>query len=110
MYIFLLLPGIASSDEYLDALKDEAGELEYLDESRSGNVKHAQKKDVNNEIIKAAENISSFEQYYKQQDAAGAAIYLRLKTADRIRIFRRFKTTKNFEIARKMTFDLYQKK
>lgn len=108
--IILLMPGAAIADDYLDALKDEAGELEYLDESRSGNVGRVKKQKNNEKIIAAIQSIAHFEQYYKQKDAASAGIYMRLNTSDRIRIYRRFKSTHNFDIVKKMTFDLYQRK
>lgn len=100
----------AIADDYLDALKDEASELEYLDESRPGNVGHITKQNSNKKIIAATQNISQFEKYYKEKDAASATLYLRLNTADRIRIFHRFKATQNFDTVKKMTFDLYQRK
>lgn len=109
-FVIMAMPGIASADDYLDALKDEASDLEYLDESRTGNVGHVNKHNSNKEIIKASQSISNFEQYYKNKDAAGASLYLRLNTEDRIRIYRRFKSTLNFDIVKKMTFDLYQRK
>lgn len=106
----LLVPTGAIADDYLDALQNEASELEYLDESRPSNVGHVTKQSNNENTIKAAQSITQFEQYYKQQDAASAAIYLRLDKPEQLRIYRRFKSTLNLEIAKKMTFDLDQKK
>lgn len=107
--LMLLGPSLASADDYLDALKSEAGELEYLDESRPGNVGHVKKQKTDKAILKASESISEFEKYYRIKDAASASIYLRLTTEDRLRIFRRFKSTRDLAIVRKMTFNLFQK-
>lgn len=109
LFTTLLIPVVSLADDYLDALKSEAGDLEYLDESRPGNVGHVKKQNNSAEVIKASANINQFEKYFKLKDPASAAIYLRLNTAARLRIYRRFKSTHDLNIAKKMTFNLYQK-
>ena len=110
----VVIPSIHSpmttADDYLDALQQEANQLEYLDETRPSNAITTRKKDTNPAIRQAMQSITHFEKYYRKQDSASAAIYFRLKTQERLRIYHRFKSTRNFELARKMTIDIFNQK
>lgn len=101
---------VAMADDYLDALHDEASKLEYLDETRPSNAVTPRKKTDDPEIHKAAQSITGFEDYFRKLDSASAAIYFRLNTQERLRIYHRFKSTRNFEVARKMTIDIFNQK
>ena len=98
------------ADDYMDALRDEASDLEYLDETRPGNTVTTNKKTLSPEIKNAMQSINHFENYFRQQDSASAAIYFRLNNQERLRIYHRFKSTRNFEVARKMTIEMFNKK
>ena len=109
--VFLLSAhSISLADDYLDALKDEASHLEYLDETRPGNTVSTRDNNVSPEIQKAMSSIESFENYFRQTDSASATIYFRLNTQERLRIYHRFKATRNFDVARKMTIDTFNQK
>ncbi|MDH5445247.1 MAG: hypothetical protein OEY52_06785 [Gammaproteobacteria bacterium] len=101
---------ITHADDYLDALHDEAGKLEYLDESRSSNTISTGKTQLTQEIQQALKNINEFEKYFKKKDSATLAIYIRLSTQERLRIYHRFKSSKDFSLAKKMTIDLYNQR
>lgn len=98
------------ADDYMDALRDEAGDLEYLDETQPSNTITTNKKKLSPEINKAIQGIKHFENYFRKQDSASAAIYFRLTSQERLRIYHRFKSTRNFEVARKMTIEMFNKK
>ena len=106
----LAAPGAAVADSYLDALHEEAGKMEYLDETRPSNAITDRKKTINPETQKALQSIKDFEEYYRKQDSADSSIYFRLDTQDRLRIYHRFKTTRDFDVARKMTIEIFNKK
>ena len=109
--LFILSANTAiRADDYLDALKDEASQLEYLDETRPGNTISTHSNNVSAEVQKAMSSIENFESYFRQTDSASAAIYFRLNTQERLRIYHRFKATRNFDIARKMTIDTFNQK
>lgn len=107
--ILMIASPLAAADDYLDSLRDEAAELEYLDETRSSNAITAGKKSVSPAIKKAVQSISQFENYFHTIDSASAALYFRLTTQQRMRIYQRFKSTKDFEVARKMTIEIFNK-
>lgn len=107
--ILIMANPLAVADDYLDSLKNEAADLEYLDETRPGNAITAQKKSVGPEITRASQSINNFENYFRKQDSASAAIYFRLTTQQRLRIFHRFKTTQNLDVARKMAIEIFNK-
>ena len=98
------------ADDYTDALREEASDLEYLDETRPSNAVSTREQNISPAIKKAMQSINNFENYYRIQDSAGAAIYFRLTTQERLRIYHRFKSTRNFEVARKMTIEIFNKK
>ncbi len=109
--IILALTGsIAYADNYLDALRDEAGKLEYLDETRPSNTVTPRNKTTSPEIQKATQSIKDFEEYYRKQDSADSTVYFKLDTQERQRIYHRFKTTRDFDVARKMTIEIFNKK
>lgn len=108
--ILVMVSPTASANDYTDALRDEASDLEYLDETRPSNAITTRKKNVSPEISTALQSINHFENYYRKNDSAGAAVYFRLTTQQRLRIYYRFKSTRNFEIARKMTIEISNKK
>lgn len=108
--IMILASPLAAADDYLDSLRNEAADLEYLDETRPSNAITTRKKSVSPAIKKAIQSISHFENYFRTQDSASAAIYFRLTTQERLRIYHRFKSTRNFEIARKMTIEIFNNK
>lgn len=108
--ILILAGPVARADDYLDALRNEARDLEYLDESRPGNAVTDTTKAIRPEIRKAMQNITHFEEYYRRHDSAGAVVYFRLDTQARLRIYHRFKSTGNFDVARKMTVELFNNK
>lgn len=105
----LIIP-MAMADDYMDALRNEASDLEYLDETRPGNAVTTNKKTLSPEIRNAIQSMQHFENYFRKKDSASAAIYFRLNNQDRLRIYHRFKSTRNFEVARKMTIELFNKK
>ena len=100
----------AHADDYLDALQSEARKLEYLDESRSSNTVSNHQKDVSPAEKKALQDISEFEQYYRQTDSATAALYFKLTQEERLRIYHRFKSSRDFELAKQMTIELFNQK
>lgn len=108
--ILLAVPPNSIADAYLDALHNEADELEYLDESRSSNTVSTQQKNISAEIKQALKSIAAFEQYFRKTDSATAAIYFRLTTQEHQRIYHRFKSTRDFNLAKKMTIELYNQK
>ena len=109
--LMVLLPAQYSvADAYMDALQEEATELEYLDETRPGNTVSTRANKLNPALKKALTNISSFEKYFRKEDSATAAIYFRLTIQERLRIYRRFQSTKNFKIARNMVIEMFNKK
>lgn len=107
--IFIMASPLAAADDYLDSLRDEAADLEYLDETRPSNAITANKKSVSPAIKKAAQSISQFESYFRKKDSASATLYFRLTTQERLRIYHRFKSTRDFEVARKMTIEIFNK-
>jgi len=109
LLLAIMSPQLAA-DDYLDSIRDEAGKLEYLDETRSSNTITTSKQTTNPEIRQALQSINHFEKYFKTHDSASSIIYLKLTTQERLRIYHRFKATRSFEIAQKMTIELYNKK
>ena len=112
LFTVILLSGspIALADDYLDSLHIEADKLEYLDETRSSNTVTTGKKNISPELHKALQSISEFEKYFRKTDSATVAIYFRLSTQERLRIYHRFKSSKDFNLAKQMTIDLYNQK
>lgn len=98
------------ADDYMDALRDEATTLEYLDESRASNTVTTNKNAPSQEIQQALSSIDAFEKYFKKSDSATAAVYFRLTARERLRIYHRFKASKDFGLARNMTIELYNRK
>lgn len=108
--IFAIVMPVAFADDYLDSLHNEADKLEYLDETRSSNIVTTRKNVVSREIQQALNSINAFEKYFKTTDPATAAIYFRLTTQERLRIYHRFKSSKDFNLAKKMTIELFNQK
>lgn len=98
------------ADAYMDALQEEATELEYLDETRPGNAISTRSTKIDPALKNALSSINAFENYFRKNDSATATIYFRLTTQERIRIYRRFKSTNNFKIARNMVIEMFNKK
>lgn len=110
LFIILSLSHKVLADDYMDALRDEATKLEYLDETRPGNAISTKPKNVSPDILKAMKNIGNFESYYRKKDSASAAVYFRLNPQERLRIYHRFKSTRDFDVARKMTIEIFNQK
>ena len=108
--ILIMLSSLTIADDYLDSLNDEATNLEYLDETRPSNAISTQQKSLSPEITRAIKSINHFERYFRKHDSASAAIYFRLSTQQRLRVFHRFKTTHNLNVVRKMTIEIFNQK
>lgn len=79
--IFVFVTSFAIADDYLDALQNEAKELQYLESNKSLSINVT---------------IDEFEKLLKQKKPGAASIYRRLGTASRLRVFNAYKATQDF--------------
>lgn len=105
-----LFPLPVIGDEYLESLRDEAGELEYLDEARAelkkSETSEKRLKGISPETKHALQNIASFESILKEVYPASAVLYFKLDTGRRLRVFKRFKVTRKFSVAKRMILEM----
>ena len=89
---FVLSTALATADDYLDALQNEASHLPYLESSKS---------------LSVSITISEFEKSLELKKPGAASIYRRLNTADRVRIYKTYKATLDYSKTEQLIHQLY---
>jgi len=87
----------ARADEYLDALKHESDELQYLEGGKEKADKSGEK----------SMDIGSFEQSLEGKDEALFFIYGKLTTRERLHVYNTYKNTGDYSKAEQLIHELY---
>lgn len=88
----------ARADEYLDALKNESNELQYLEGGKEDKTNKSEEKEM---------NIGNFENFLEKKDAAVFSIYETLATPERLRVFNTYKNTGDYSKAEQLVHELH---